>query len=307
MIKPIKYINNIPLYFDQIEFNITPLKRTAKNISADVVHDTGNIKFGANGLMHQKYFDAKNRNSSADFFVTDKDIWQINDPTKYYTWHCGDRPTGKYYHNVTNRNSISIEICVNKDSNIEKAVENAINLARSLNNQYDIGLSMTLRHWDITRKMCPGKVPLVDNTPVVNKNWIDFKKKLSLPIKLRATTITTIENKNLTWEEIIKKYTNRDADWIQGIEAKREMAELGYDLGALNCMANLPTLIHNIGNNPKKITGTWETIIKENSKYSDIWIEGINASYHIAKAKSNLGDIEIMKFMPNLIKKIGGK
>jgi len=84
--------------FKQIIFNTTPANR---NIEYLVIHDTGNRRIGANAEAHFNYFNSGNRNASADFFVDDEEILQVNDYTKYYTWHCGD---GKGLYGITNRN-----------------------------------------------------------------------------------------------------------------------------------------------------------------------------------------------------------
>ena len=76
----------------QIAHNKSARTATIKYI---VIHDTQNANKGADAEAHFKYFNGGNRNSSADFFVDNKKILQINDYTKYATWQVGDGK-GKY-------------------------------------------------------------------------------------------------------------------------------------------------------------------------------------------------------------------
>ena len=136
-----------------------------------VIHDTGNTGKGANANAHFNYFNSGNRNSSADFFVDDTQVLQVNDYTKYYTWHCGD---GKGKYGITNSNSIGIEICINSDSNYNTAFQNAVELTKYLMKELNIPLERVVRHYDASRKNCPASM---------NKNnwalWGTFKKEIN--------------------------------------------------------------------------------------------------------------------------------
>ena len=116
-----------------------------------VVHDTGNKSFGANAKAHYNYFNGGNRNSSAHFFVDDKEIVETVE-VSLASWHCGD---GKNKYGINNRNSIGIEMCVNSDSDWNKTMENTLCLIRFLMNSYNISWNNVARHYDASRKMCP--------------------------------------------------------------------------------------------------------------------------------------------------------
>ncbi len=135
-----------------------------------VIHDTANKSKGANADAHYKYFNSGNRNSSADFFVDDKKILQINDYTKYYTWHVGD---GKGKYGITNQNSIGVEICINSDGDYKKAVDNTVELVRHLMKELDIPLENIVRHCDASRKTCPASMS-EDGW----KGWYNFKERI---------------------------------------------------------------------------------------------------------------------------------
>ena len=152
----------------QIAYNRT--SRTQKPVYI-VIHDTGNTGKGANANAHFNYFNGGNRNSSADFFVDDTQILQVNDYNKFYTWHCGD---GKGKYGITNRNSVGIEICVNSDGIYDAAFNNALELTKHLMKELNIPFERVVRHYDASRKNCPASM---------SKNgwalWNTFKNKLT--------------------------------------------------------------------------------------------------------------------------------
>ena len=140
------------------------------------------------------------RKASADFCVDDRDMVQFNpDLHNYYCWAVGDG-NGKY--GVTNKNSISIEICSSLKKGTSAAVpnhsgwyftdaalENAVKLSKYLMKRYNIPIDRVIRHYDASRKSCPGLVGWNDGTlykedgsKTKEKNnsneWIKFKKKL---------------------------------------------------------------------------------------------------------------------------------
>ena len=136
----------------QIAYNRVARTSAIKYI---VIHDTANKSKGADADAHFKYFNGGNRNSSADFFVDDVKILQINDYKKYCTWQVGD---GKGKYGITNQNSVGIEICINSDGNYEKAVDNAVALTKHLMKELCIPAECVVRHYDASRKNCPASM-----------------------------------------------------------------------------------------------------------------------------------------------------
>lgn len=114
-------------------------------------------------------------NASADFFVGHKgDIWQYNpDPIKRYCWAVGGKRYstggGLYYGKATNKNTISIEMCVknvtaNKEPNspgwiiTDETLKATIELTKYLMDVYEIPHDRVIRHYDVNGKPCPGVV-----------------------------------------------------------------------------------------------------------------------------------------------------
>ena len=153
----------------QICYNIS--NRNGTKIKYIVIHDTGNPGAGANANSHYRYFNSGDRSSSADFFVDDTQALCVNNYYKYYTWHCGDG-NGRY--GINNKNSIGIEMCINSDGNRQKTIERTISLVRELMIELNIPIERVVRHYDASRKNCPGSM---------SKNnwveWYEFKKRLN--------------------------------------------------------------------------------------------------------------------------------
>ena len=152
----------------QIAYNISIRNSAIKYI---VIHDSGNKKKGADAMAHFNYFNGGDRQSSADFFIDDKNVIQINDYKKFYTWAVGD---GKGKYGITNQNSVSIEICVNEDSNYNIAYLKAVELTKCLMVELNIPPERVVRHYDASRKNCPASMSNNDWA-----YWQDFKNRIS--------------------------------------------------------------------------------------------------------------------------------
>ena len=175
----------------QIAYN--RVKRTSA-IKYIVIHDTQNKSKGADADAHFNYFNGGNRNSSADFFVDDKKILQVNDYAKYCTWQVGD---GKGKYGITNQNSIGIEICINSDGDYDKAFLNAVELTKYLMKELGIPAERVIRHYDASRKNCPASMS-ANNWA----KWKEFKDKIMECDKVFVDTKGHFAEKDI--EELFK-------------------------------------------------------------------------------------------------------
>ncbi len=166
----------------QIQYNC--VKRTGK-IQYIVIHDTGNKSKGANADAHFNYFNGGNRNSSADFFVDDKKVLQVNDYTKYATWHVGD---GKGKYGITNQNSVGIEICVNEGGDYHTAFLKAVELTKGLMAELGIPADRVVRHYDASRKSCPASMKANGWA-----YWQDFKNRIAGENEMKECKFTDIK------------------------------------------------------------------------------------------------------------------
>ena len=189
-----KYEANINIIKDFLKVHITPKTRTS--IKYLVIHFTAGSSSKPGRAKSAKH-TFETSQASADFCVDDRDIVQFNpDPYKYYCWTVGNSKT-----DITNSNSISIEICSNIKSGrsvkyantdgwyfTKETLENAKKLAKYLMKKYNIPKNRVVRHWDVNSKNCPGIVgwntgPLYDdNGKKIGQNndseWLKFKDSL---------------------------------------------------------------------------------------------------------------------------------
>ena len=204
-----------------------------------VIHDTGNTDSGADAVRHYNYFNGGNRGSSADFFVDDKQVLQVNDYERYYTWHCGDGH-GKY--GISNNNSVGIEICINSDGDYNKAVQNAVELTQYLMGILNIDINHVVRHYDASRKNCPQSM-----SGNGWSKWAEFKKKLQNTeeltmsqynelkdlIKAQAAKISDLQNINRQLVNVVQSTMIYDyvddnmPDWA------RKAVQAAMDCGAI--------------------------------------------------------------------------
>ena len=138
----------------------------------------------------------ENKNGSADFIVDDSAAVQYNpDPRNRYCWAVGGKrypnsKGGSLYGTVTNRNSISVEICsASKNGKVLKendpgwsftdaVLDRAVELVRYLMKQYGVDADHVIRHYDVSGKLCPGIVGW-NRESGSESAWRQFKARLT--------------------------------------------------------------------------------------------------------------------------------
>ena len=156
-----------------VKYNFS--SRQGNKISWLVVHDTGNPSKGADAEAHRRFFSSK-RKSSAHYFVDYKQIIQIVGDSQA-SWHCGDNQgKGRALNGCKNVNSIGIELCINQDGDYDKAYKNLVELVKNLMVKFKIDLDHVCRHYDVSRKRCPG-------TFFDRGLWTKFKEDIGKPIE----------------------------------------------------------------------------------------------------------------------------
>lgn len=170
-----------------------------------VIHYTANNGDTAKGNCN--YFSVANRNASAHYFVDENSIYQSVEDSNT-AWHCGT--TGMYYSKCRNATGIGVELCSRKDTSgnyyfMDKTVDNAVELVKSLMDKYNITIDRVIRHYDVTHKLCPA--PFVNNITA----WNNFKNRLetSKMIKTYDEAIKVLINKGVVetrdyWDGCIK-------------------------------------------------------------------------------------------------------
>ena len=154
--------------------------RPAADIKYIVIHYTGND--GDHDEGNANYFKNTVVNASAHYFVDDDSI-TLSVPENFVAWSvggtkwkdCATTGGGTMYGQITNANSISIEMCDTLRNGTIKATEqtmaNTASLVKDLMKKYSIGIDHVYRHFDVTGKHCPAYFMSADA-------WAEFKERL---------------------------------------------------------------------------------------------------------------------------------
>ena len=188
--------------------------RNGNSIKYIVLHYTGNK--GDTAKNNVDYFYGGDRSASAHYFVDDTSIWQCVEESNS-AWAVGD---GKGAYGITNSNSISIEMCCDKNGEISAITEGkAIELVKSLMSKYNIFVDNVVRHYDASRKICP-------NWSANNwGRWLNFKKKLGDSTIVENIVVT----KPTTSVVDYSKYANYVGNRCK--ELQTLLIALGYNCG----------------------------------------------------------------------------
>lgn len=154
--------------------------RSAADIKYIVIHYTGND--GDHDEGNATYFKNYVVNASAHYFVDDDSI-TLSVPENFVAWSvggmkwkdCATTGGGTMYGQITNANSISIEMCDTMRNGTIKATEqtmaNTAALVKDLMKKYSIDIDHVCRHFDVTGKHCPAYFMNADA-------WAEFKERL---------------------------------------------------------------------------------------------------------------------------------
>jgi len=157
----------LPIQKLLINYNSTARSESPKFI---IIHDVGSVSSTAKN--NRDYFAGGNRNASADFFVDSTNIIQTIDYHTRYSWAIGD---GNGIYGKTNGNSLSIEMCLESNGMPSaQTIQNTLDLVKYLMNELGISIDNVQRHYDCSRKNCPGSFS-ANNWSL----WYEFKARLS--------------------------------------------------------------------------------------------------------------------------------
>ena len=158
--------------------------RLADAIKFLIYHYTAND--GDTAAANGRYFQQHIVQASAHDFVDDDSVthsvpylstaWSVGGPR----WDdCGSTGGGSMYGEITNGNSISIEMCDTVRNGIhdftDETLENAAALGASIMRQFNIPIDHVYRHFDVNGKHCPGVPGWWGND---SHEWEAFKKRL---------------------------------------------------------------------------------------------------------------------------------
>lgn len=150
--------------------------RDLKEIKYIVFHFTGNKNDTAKN--NADYFASGNTRSAGAHFFVDKDgnIWQSIKLDKCANAVGGDQRSGdgggKMYGKITNRNSVSIEMCAyTSGMPTDKQMQACRELYLWLQKKCPNIRNEIYRHWDVNGKDCPK--PMIGRN---NKKWQHFRR-----------------------------------------------------------------------------------------------------------------------------------
>lgn len=161
--------------------------RKVSSIKYIVLHYTGNKTDKA--VNNAKYYrDSNTRAAGAHYFVDETTVYQSIDDLKIAYSVGGSKYSNSkgasMYGKITNKNSISIEMCSSNGMISDATIINVVALCKKLMTKYNIPAQNIYRHWDVNGKPCPGWGGWIDSD---QSKWNSVKKSLSGSV---ATTST---------------------------------------------------------------------------------------------------------------------
>lgn len=153
----------IPYYKKQLTINYSQgVTITPKYL---VIHETANYSVGADAAAHYRYWSTNaDAQASTHFVVDSTQIYQMLELNQK-AWHVGDN---KGYSDITNSNTIGIEIAVNADGNFEIATQHAIDLTIAIMRKLHMTIDQLKMHNDASGKEDP--IHFLNNPAL----WEDF-------------------------------------------------------------------------------------------------------------------------------------
>ena len=125
-----------------------------------VVHNTDNFAAGADARAHARaQYQGNFQIMSAHYYVDDGEIAYQAAPHSRGCWHVGRNYGSKnLFGRYGNRNSIAVEMCVQKGYDYETAFLHTVELVKNLMNETGIPSDAVYRHYDICSKNCPSQI-----------------------------------------------------------------------------------------------------------------------------------------------------
>lgn len=193
------------------------------------IHNTDNSGVGADAKAHANLLKNswKNKQQSWHFAVDENGAYQ-SIPTDEIAWHAGDGGSGK-----GNTQTIAIEICMNSDGDLQKATDNAAQLAAQQLKEKGLSADKLYQHHDWSGKNCPSQIRA--GKPY---NWSTFKSKVAAYYN-GSTSASKPSTGTGSGSSSTKKTVSQLADeviagkWGNGDTRKKKLESAGYDYAAV--------------------------------------------------------------------------
>lgn len=169
-----------------------------------VIHNTDNYNIDADAKAHARaQYNGNFNGMSAHVYVDDREAYQTLDFDRG-AWHVGSDYGGRLFGIVNNKNSVGIEMCIQKGYNYEKAFSNTVVICCQLMVQLGIPADRVVQHYDVCAKNCPSEIR-------AKGDWDRFKKAVGgdfsekSPYQVQRISLT--EKVEVSFPEISKGYT----------------------------------------------------------------------------------------------------
>ena len=218
--------------------------RPYKNVKAIVIHYTGISNDTA--VNECNYFAHGNtRQAGAHIFVDRAGGICKSVPLSRPAWSVGIFFTkaggaAKYWGELNNYNTVSIEMCDCAKHDPSKAQIKAIKKAIKYIRKRCKNATKLVRHWDICGKVCPGRMSGAPGT-VGYERW----QKLLDDLGESNKTATPVKKPSTTKPETSKKKTNTEiakevlaGKWGNGETRKKKLTAAGYNYAAIQKIVN---------------------------------------------------------------------
>ena len=218
--------------------------RPYKNVKAIVIHYTGVSNDIA--VNECNFFAHGNtRQAGAHIFVDRAGDICKSVPLSRPAWSVGIFFTkaggaAKYWGELNNYNTVSIEMCDCAKHDPSKAQIKAIKKAIKYIRKHCKNATKLVRHWDICGKICPGRMSGGPGT-VGYQRWqkllddLGESEKTTTPVKTPADPKPTTSTKK-TNTEIAKEVLA--GKWGNGETRKKKLTAAGYDYAAIQKIVN---------------------------------------------------------------------
>lgn len=184
---------------------------TKLNIKYLTIHSTGNPTSTADAERRWLDNPTNTREASWHYCIDQKECIEAIPPTEV-AWHCGSG----------NSTSIGIEICESGDRVL--TLERAAEFTAQLLKQYNLDINSLRRHYDWTKKSCPG-IMMANNWA----GWNNFKDLVQKYLNKSNKTIIKIdvEGTVMDFEGFI--HENKTYIQLRELSEKTGYYKVGYD------------------------------------------------------------------------------
>lgn len=214
--------------------------RAYKRVKAIVIHYTGISNDTA--INECRYFaNGNTRQAGAHIFVDRAGGICKSVPLSRPAWSVGifftkEGGAAKYWGELDNYNTVSIEMCDCAKHDPSKAQIKAIKKAIKYIRRYCKNATKLVRHWDICGKQCPGRMSGGPGTTGYER-WEKLLEDLGEKKKSSSKKTTTKKtSKKKTNTEIAKEVIA--GKWGDGATRKKKLEAAGYNYSAIQKIVN---------------------------------------------------------------------